>query len=153
MLESAFLILMGSAFLMTVVDDVEDPAAQIALENARKLNKKAKLGDDVGVPVDAKKFGRIAAQAAKQVIIQGIREAERGIIYDEFNSKEHALAQTGGPHRRAAAQGQQSEGRRAGAALCRQPSPGSQRRRLGAQRPPYGRPLDCRALSQAQQHL
>jgi len=42
-------------------------------------------------PVDAKKFGRIAAQAAKQVIIQGIREAERSIVYDEFTSKEHEI--------------------------------------------------------------
>jgi N utilization substance protein A len=41
--------------------------------------------------VEPKKFGRIAAQSAKQVIIQGIREAERGIIYDEFNSKEHEI--------------------------------------------------------------
>ena len=45
----------------------------------------------VNVPVETKKFGRIAAQAAKQVIIQGIREAERGMIYEEFNSKEHEV--------------------------------------------------------------
>ena len=45
----------------------------------------------VNVPVETKKFGRIAAQAAKQVIIQGIREAERGMIYEEFNSKEHEI--------------------------------------------------------------
>lgn len=75
----------------TVVEDVEDPNTEIALESARKVNKRAKLGDDVGVPVEPQKFGRIAAQAAKQVIIQGIREAERGIIYDEFNSKEHEI--------------------------------------------------------------
>ena len=45
----------------------------------------------VSVPVETKQFGRIAAQAAKQVIIQGIREAERGMIYEEFNSKEHEI--------------------------------------------------------------
>ncbi len=75
----------------TAVEEVEDPDTEIILDSARKINKKAKAGDDVAVPVDAKKFGRIAAQAAKQVIIQGIREAERGIIYDEFNSKEHEI--------------------------------------------------------------
>jgi N utilization substance protein A len=73
------------------VEDVEDPNLQINLEAARKIAKKAKLGDIIGVPVEPKKFGRIAAQSAKQVIIQGIREAERGIIYDEFNSKEHEI--------------------------------------------------------------
>ena len=45
----------------------------------------------MSIPVETKKFGRIAAQAAKQVIIQGIREAERGMIYDEFTSKEHEI--------------------------------------------------------------
>lgn len=45
----------------------------------------------IAIPVETKKFGRIAAQAAKQVIIQGIREAERGMIYEEFNSKEHEI--------------------------------------------------------------
>ena len=54
-------------------------------------DKKAGIGDTVRIPVETKKFGRIAAQAAKQVIIQGIREAERGIIYDEFTSKEHEI--------------------------------------------------------------
>lgn len=49
------------------------------------------MGDTVNVPVETKKFGRIAAQAAKQVIIQGIREAERSIVYDEFTSKEHEI--------------------------------------------------------------
>ncbi len=75
----------------TVVEEVEDPFTEITPDAARKINKKAKLGDVVGVPVEPKKFGRIAAQSAKQVIIQGIREAERGIIYDEFNSKEHEI--------------------------------------------------------------
>ena len=45
----------------------------------------------LSIPVDTKKFGRIAAQAAKQVVIQGIREAERGIVYEEFTSKEHEI--------------------------------------------------------------
>ena len=75
----------------TVVDSVEDPTAEIDLESAKKYSKKAAPGDDIVIPVETKHFGRIAAQAAKQVIIQGIREAERGIIYDEFNNKQHEV--------------------------------------------------------------
>ena len=76
---------------MTVVDEVENPAVEILLDSAKRYSKKAKVGTVVNVPVETKKFGRIAAQAAKQVIIQGIREAERGIIYEEFTSKEHEI--------------------------------------------------------------
>ncbi len=75
----------------TVVEDVEDPSHEITLDAAKKIVKRAKLGDVIPIPVETKKFGRIAAQAAKQVIIQGIREAERGIIYEEFTSKEHEI--------------------------------------------------------------
>ena len=75
----------------TVVAEVEDPSHEIILEAAKKVSRRAKLGDLLPVPVETKKFGRIAAQAAKQVIIQGIREAERGIIYEEFTSKEHEI--------------------------------------------------------------
>ncbi len=75
----------------TVVDGVEDPSHEINLEAAKKISRRAKLGDVLPIPVETKKFGRIAAQAAKQVIIQGIREAERGIIYEEFTSKEHEI--------------------------------------------------------------
>ena len=75
----------------TVVDEVEDPSHEINLEAAKKISRRAKIGDILPIPVETKKFGRIAAQAAKQVIIQGIREAERGIIYEEFTSKEHEI--------------------------------------------------------------
>ena len=75
----------------TVVEEVWDPTAELDLESAHKLSKRAKPGDVVQIPVETKKFGRIAAQAAKQVIIQGIREAERGMIYDEFYSKQHEI--------------------------------------------------------------
>ena len=74
-----------------VVEEVEDPFHQITLDAAKKIIRRAKLGEIIAVPVEPKKFGRIAAQAAKQVIIQGIREAERGIIYEEFTSKEHEI--------------------------------------------------------------
>ena len=77
----------------TVVEDEDyvDPAMELTLDEARRYSKKAAVGDVVSIPVETKKFGRIAAQAAKQVIIQGIREAERGIIFDEFTSKEHEI--------------------------------------------------------------
>ena len=75
----------------TVVDEVEDPTMEIDVESAKKYSKKAAPGDELTIPVETKQFGRIAAQAAKQVIIQGIREAERGIIYDEFNNKQHEV--------------------------------------------------------------
>ena len=77
--------------LKTVVEEVEDPSHQINIDAAKKISRRAKLGEELRVPVETKKFGRIAAQAAKQVIIQGIREAERGIIYEEFTSKEHEI--------------------------------------------------------------
>ena len=79
--------------LKAIVEESEyvNDATQILLDEAHHYDKKAGIGDTVRIPVETKKFGRIAAQAAKQVIIQGIREAERGIIYDEFTSKEHEI--------------------------------------------------------------
>ena len=74
-----------------VVEEVTDPTHEIDLEAAKKVTRRAKLGDTIAIPVETKKFGRIAAQAAKQVIIQGIREAERGLIYEEFTSREHEI--------------------------------------------------------------
>ena len=74
-----------------VVDEVFSPATEISLHDARKINARCDLGDLVNVDVQTKNFGRIAAQTAKQVIIQGIREAERGMIFDSFSSKEHEI--------------------------------------------------------------
>ena len=74
-----------------VVDDVLTPATEISLDAARKISKHAQLGDLVNVDVKTQAFGRIAAQTAKQVIIQGIREAERGMVFDAFASKEHEI--------------------------------------------------------------
>ena len=74
-----------------VVETVDNPAAEISLEEAREKLPHAPLGDVVRIEVRTKNFGRIAAQTARQVIIQGIREAERGMVYDEFNSKEHEI--------------------------------------------------------------
>ena len=74
-----------------VVDEVISPATEVALDAARKIEKNAQLGDLVNVEIQTKSFGRIAAQTAKQVIIQGIREAERGMIFESFSSKEHEI--------------------------------------------------------------
>ena len=78
-------------FQMTVVDEVENPGTELTVEQAKKYSRHPVVGDTVNIPVEPKKFGRIAAQAAKQVIIQGIREAERSIVYEEFTSKEHEI--------------------------------------------------------------
>ena len=79
--------------LKTIVEESEyvNDATQILLDEAHHYDKKAGIGDTVRIPVETKKFGRIAAQAAKQVIIQGIREAERGMVFDTFSSKEHEI--------------------------------------------------------------
>ena len=71
----------------TAVEEVEDTALEIHIEAAKKLNPNVQVGDNVIIPVDIQKFGRIAAQTAKQVVIQGIREAERGATYETFSSK------------------------------------------------------------------
>ena len=75
----------------TVVEEVTEGAIELTLDEAKRFSKRAALGDVINVPVETKKFGRIAAQAAKQVIIQGIREAERGMVFEEFTSKEHEI--------------------------------------------------------------
>ncbi len=74
-----------------VVDEVEDTALQIHIDAARNINPDAQVGDSVTIPVDIQKFGRIAAQTAKQVVIQGIREAERGVVYDSYSGKVQEL--------------------------------------------------------------
>jgi len=75
----------------SVVEEVENPHTQYTLDEAKEIEPTIELGGFINEPVDTNKFGRIAAQAAKQVIIQGIREAERNIVYDEFTSKEHEI--------------------------------------------------------------
>ena len=74
-----------------VEEEVQNPALELTLEEARAIDPKAEAGDKLPFDVNLEKFGRIAAQAGKQVIIQGIREAERGMVYEEFNSKEHEV--------------------------------------------------------------
>ena len=70
-----------------VVEFAKDDALEISLDEAHKINKELKLGDSVEVEIVPKDFGRIAAQTAKQVIIQKLRELEREIIFNEFNDR------------------------------------------------------------------
>ena len=70
-----------------VMEVAKDDALEISLEDAHKINKQLKLGDQVEVEIVPKDFGRIAAQTAKQVIIQKLREVERDLIFNEFNDR------------------------------------------------------------------
>lgn len=72
----------------TVVEEVSDPRLEISLEEARKIDPRYKVGDVVEREVTPRNFGRIAAQTAKQVVVQRIREAERNAIYEEYASRE-----------------------------------------------------------------
>ena len=72
-------------------EDYVDPDNEMSLAEAKALSAKYEIGDIVNIPVDNTEFGRIAAGNGKQVIIKGLSEAERGIIYDEFTSKQHEI--------------------------------------------------------------
>ena len=74
-----------------VVEEVDNPCTEMSLEMARSKLPQAQLGDVIRIEIKTRDFGRIAAQTARQVIIQGMREAERGMVYDEFSSKEHEI--------------------------------------------------------------
>ena len=71
-----------------VVEEVERPATQISLEKAKMMNSKYDLGDIINIEITTKDFGRIAAQRARNVIVQAINESERDAIYDHFYTKE-----------------------------------------------------------------
>lgn len=71
-----------------IVEQVEDGRLHASLEEARAKNPSLGLGDILEVEVTPRDFGRIAAQTAKQVVVQRIREAERGLIYEEYSSRE-----------------------------------------------------------------
>ena len=74
--------------IKTVVDEVFDDVQEISLAQARTINEDYEIDDTIEIEVTPANFGRIAAQAAKQVVVQRVREAERGIIYEEFMSRE-----------------------------------------------------------------
>ena len=75
----------------TVVEDVEEPGKEILLEKAREIDPTATAGDTVSVHLNTKEFGRIAAQTARNIIRQGIRDGERGQMMQEFQSKHQEL--------------------------------------------------------------
>ncbi len=74
-----------------IVAQLKDPKTEIALEQARAYDLEAKVGDVMPIPLAVEGFGRIAAQTAKQVIIQKVREAERDIVYSEYKGREGEL--------------------------------------------------------------
>ncbi|WP_099950792.1 transcription termination factor NusA [Ezakiella peruensis] len=77
--------------LKNVVEEVEDEATEISLENAQKYIANPSLGDVVKVEITPKDFGRIAAQTAKQVVIQKLKDAEREVIYNEYIDRENEI--------------------------------------------------------------
>ena len=79
------------SLLKTVVEEVEDPATEISLEEAQQKKKSCKAGDEYAIPLKTKDFGRIAAQTAKHVIRQGLTEAERSQMNAEMQSKAHEI--------------------------------------------------------------
>jgi len=76
---------------VTVVDEVMDSYKEIDLEEAKEVDPEVEVGDSLGMKIDASDFTRIAAQTAKQVIIQRVREAERETIYEEFKDRKNEL--------------------------------------------------------------
>ena len=76
---------------LEVVEEVEDPTMQIALDDARRLSGQYQIGDMVRKEIKSKEFGRIATQNAKNVILQKIREEERRVLFNQFNGKEREV--------------------------------------------------------------
>ena len=79
------------SLLKKIVEEVENPGSQISLEEAQQKKKSCKAGDEYAIPLKTKDFGRIAAQTAKHVIRQGLKEAERSQMYAEMQSKAHEI--------------------------------------------------------------
>jgi N utilization substance protein A len=75
----------------TVVQDVTDPIREISLDDAQKINKYAQLDEEIMIEATPQNAGRIAAQTAKQVVLQRLREAEREIVFEEFSDKENEI--------------------------------------------------------------
>ncbi len=74
-----------------VVEEITDPETQVSLKVARQLDPDCEVGDELGVKVETNDFGRIAAQSAKQVIIQRMKDAERDIIYEDFKDRKDEI--------------------------------------------------------------
>lgn len=74
-----------------IVENVENEYLEISLDDAKKIDDKYEIGDVARIEITPKDFGRIAAQTAKQVVIQRIKDAERDVIYDEFINRENEI--------------------------------------------------------------
>ncbi len=74
-----------------IVDDVYDDLVEVSIEEAREIDPKYEVGDVIEKQVTPRDFGRIAAQTAKQVVVQRIREAERGLIYDDYSNRQSEI--------------------------------------------------------------
>lgn len=79
------------SIVKTVVEQVEDPDKEISLEEARKIKSKTKLGAEIAIPLKTKDFGYIAIGAAKNVIKQGIKEAEKAQLFQSMQGKAHEI--------------------------------------------------------------
>ena len=77
--------------LRDVVEEVTNPVKEISISDAKRISPEYEIGDVVRHEVPPNNFGRIAAQAAKQFVMQKIREAERGVVYDEFTNKDNDI--------------------------------------------------------------
>ena len=74
-----------------IVAEVEDEQLEVSIEDAREIDPKYQVGDAIEKQVTPRDFGRIAAQTAKQVVVQRIREAERGLIYDDYSNRQSEI--------------------------------------------------------------
>lgn len=74
-----------------VVENVEAPEKEISLEEAREIKKQCKVGDEITTEIDPRTFGRIAAQNARQVIMNSLRQAEKDVTFSEYSDKENEL--------------------------------------------------------------
>jgi N utilization substance protein A len=83
---------MAASVVKVVVKDVMNPLLEVSLKDARKINKDIEVGEEVRIPLDTQDFSRIAAQTAKQVIVQKIRESERGSLFEEMKGKVGQIA-------------------------------------------------------------
>ena len=78
---------MSACVIKKVVDNVTNPLLEVSLQDAKKVSKSAKIDEEIKIPLDTDDFSRIAAQTAKQVIVQKIRESERDSLYEEMKAK------------------------------------------------------------------
>ena len=77
--------------MKTVVDEVENPGKEISLKDALNVKRGVQIGDQIAIKLNTKEFGRIAAQTARNIIRQGIKDGEKSLITQEFQSKQDSI--------------------------------------------------------------